>query len=458
MITRRQALSLLPAALAAQPSKRRNVLLVMTDQHRPHALSIDGDPLARTPHLDAFARSAVRFDRAYCSSPVCVPSRFSLMTGCYPHRGKVWGNNNPWPAEFKTIGDYFTRAGYATANIGKLHAVSEGNHGFQEYLDAKDWLASIGPKAQLFHDEMDKNRRDDRKGPVLVGRASLLAEEDHFESFVARESIRFLKQQRRTRPFLLVSSFLKPHDPFTPAARWANLYPPEKVKLPDTWGKLDLATVPRHIRDAVLHSPHTPELLDPAQARRRIAMYYGNLAQADDRIGAVLATLRELELEDETIVVYLADHGEMAGDKGLWLKFIMYEGSVGVPLMFRVPGMTRAGSRSAAIAGLTQILPTLAELCGLDLPGDLDGRSLVRNLRTPEEQVDTFAYSEINRNGPGSKQMIRRGDLKYCRNANDIDQLYDMRRDPQEMTNLALLAEHKDTVLKLKAELTAVGG
>lgn len=455
VISRRQALSLFPAPLFGARPRRKNVLLLMTDQHRPHALGIDGDPLARTPNLDALARTCVRFDNAYCASPVCVPSRFSLMTGLYAHRGPVWGNRNAWPAEIKTVANYFSAAGYATANIGKLHAVDDGKHGFEELLEIKDWLAWLGPKASIWKEETDRNGADGRKGPVHVGRVSRLAEEDHFESWVARESIRFLKQ-RRERPFFLVSSYIKPHDPFMPAARFAELFPPEKVKLPDTWGKLDLATVPRYIRDSVLKSPFTPELLDPANARKRIGLYYANLMQADDRIGAVLATLRELNLENDTIVLYLADHGEMAGDKGLWLKFIMYEGSAGVPLMFRVPGLTRVGGRCATVASLVQVLPTLAELCGLDIPSNLDGKSLVPNLRDPARRMDTMAYAEINLDGPGSKQMIRRGDFKYVYNGNDMEQLYDLRQDPREMTNLAPGAGHRQTAQKLKAELLGI--
>jgi choline-sulfatase len=452
-ITRRQALSLFPVPLFGARSKKKNVLVLMTDEHQHQGFSIANHPIARTPNLDALARTSMRFDNAYCTSPVCVPSRFSYMTGVYPHRGQVWGNTHPWPAEFKTIGDYFTAAGYRTANIGKLHAVSRGNHGFEEYIDHEEWFASIGPeKARIFQQETALKTKDGRKGPLPVGRMSLLAEEDHFESFVARESIRFLKQHK-SEPFLLVSSFVKPHDPFMPAKRWFNMFPRESVKLPDTWGKLDLATVPRFIKHMVEASPVTPELLDPEQARMRVACYYANLAQADDCIGKVLGTLSELGLDDDTIVMYLADHGDMAGDKGLWLKFIMYENSVGVPLMFRVPGMTSGGSRSATIASLTQVLPTLAELCGVDIPSKLDGQSAVRSLRNPQERFDTAAYSEIDMLSQTSKQMFRRGDYKYCYNGVDMEQLYDMRRDPLEMTNLALDRKYKDTVQKLKAEL-----
>ena len=270
MITRRQALSLAAAPLAS--ARPKNVLLLMTDEHKPHALGIDGDPLARTPNLDALARTSVRFDNAYCTSPVCVPSRFSLMTGLYPHQGKVWGNLNGWPSEAKTLGDCFSAAGYATANIGKLHAVSEGKHGFHELLEMRDWLDSIGGKARIWKEEMDKSGADGRKGPVHVGRVSELAEEDHFESFVARESIRFLNQHRR-EPFFLVSSFIKPHDPFMPAARWAKLFPagedaaagdvgqarPRDRAAPHPPTRREIAPHPRAARPRA--SPHARRLL-----------------------------------------------------------------------------------------------------------------------------------------------------------------------------------------------------
>lgn len=209
----------------------------MCDEHKPHAFGIDGDPLARTPNLDGLARESVRFDHAYCTSPVCVPSRFSMMTGLYPHKGRIYGNNNPWPADVKTLGNYFGAAGYSTASIGKMHAVDSSSHGFERLLESKDWFEYLGPKRKIWDDENNKNGRDDRKGPCHVGRVSLLPEEDHFESWVARESIQYLRNRKADRPFFLISSFIKPHDPFMPVERFAKLYPPEKMKLPDTCGE-----------------------------------------------------------------------------------------------------------------------------------------------------------------------------------------------------------------------------
>jgi choline-sulfatase len=456
----------------------KNVLLIMSDQHKPHAMGIDGDPVARTPNLDALCRSGVRFDSAYCSNPVCVPSRASLLTGLYTHNHGAYNNSVPWPFEHRTIAHHFDRAGYMTALIGKMHFVDAQTHGFEYRVDFNDWWQYLGPKTKLYADELGKRNSgsglpqiddlwldagdpwdgaratDDRQGPVAVGRASKMAEQDQFESFVARESIRFLKNHGK-QPFFLVSSFLKPHDPFMPAKRFADMFRPEDMKLPDTWGKVDLSRVPKEISAAIRRNAPTPELHDAEQAKRRIALYYGNLAQMDDCVGRVLTALRELDLEKDTVVLYTADHGEMLGEHGLWQKFVFYEPSVGVPLVVRAPGVTPGGARSKTPVSLVQALPTLLDLCGLPSVSGLDGTSLAPDLREPRRTRDATVFAEFNLRNPRAKYMIRRGDYKYNYYVNDMAELYNLREDPKEMRNLALEAASAGKVAEMKAQLFA---
>ncbi|MBI3696076.1 MAG: sulfatase-like hydrolase/transferase, partial [Acidobacteria bacterium] len=452
----------------AQTSGRpKNVLLLMSDQHRPHALGVDGDPAARTPHLDALARSGVRFASAYCSNPVCVPSRASLLTGLYTHNHRPYNNGTPWPFETKTIAHAFSRAGYMTGLIGKMHFVDAQTHGFDYRLDFNDWYQYLGPKTKLYAEELGRRNSgsgmpqiddlwrdfddpwvgtrelDDRRGPVDVGRASKIPERDHFESFVARESIRFLRHHGKRQPFFLIGSFLKPHDPFMPAERFARRFRAQDMKLPDTWGQVDLSKVPREIRDSIENNRPTPELSDPDRAKRRIALYYANLAQMDDCAGQVLRALDELDLARDTIVLYTADHGEMLGEHGLWQKFVFYEPSVGVPLLVRAPGTTPAGVRCATPVSQVQVFPTLTELCGLSTPPGLDGSSFAANLREPSKTLDSTVFAEFNLNTPRAKYMIRRGDFKYSYYVNDTPELYNLREDPKEMKNLAGLAEYR---------------
>jgi choline-sulfatase len=447
---------------AAQAGRRpKNVLFLLSDQHRPHAIGADGDPYARTPNLDSFARSAVRFDSAYCANPVCTPSRASILSGLYTHNHRAYTNTTPWPFEVKTMAHAFSRAGYMSALIGKMHFVDAQTHGFDYRLDFNDWFQYLGPKTKLYADELsransgsglpqiddlwrdfgdpwkDAREKDGRLSSVHPGRASKIPERDHFENFVSRESIRFLKNFAKQQPFFLTASYLKPHDPFMPPERFAKTIPVDSVKLPDTWGKVNLDAVPKDIRRRIENDAPTPELKDPAAARNRISMYYGNVAHLDECIGQVLAALREMDLEKDTIVIYSSDHGDMLGDHGLWGKFVMYDPSAGVPLIIRVPGVTPEGKRCASPVSQVQLFATLAELCGLSLPHKTDGESLLPCLREPDRRIDAPVFSEFALRNPGAKYMIRRGDWKYNFYANDTDELYNLREDPKEMSNLA---------------------
>ena len=466
-------------AVAPRASRPKSVLFLLSDQHSPRALGIEGDPYARTAHLDQLAASGVRFGSAYCTNPVCTPSRASILTGLYTRHHRTWSNRTPWPFEVKTMAHTFGRAGYISALIGKMHFVDAQTHGFDYRLDFNDWFQYLGPKTKIYAEELGKENSgsglpqidalwedygdpwigtrspDERKSAVHPGRPSKLAERDHFESFVSRESIRFLRKHGKQQPFFLISSYLKPHDPFMPAERFARMFPPDGIRLPETWKKVDLATVPREIRERIQNNSGMPELSDPAMVRLRIAMYYANLAQLDDCIGQVLNTLRELDLDEDTIVVYSSDHGEMLGAHGLWHKFVFYEQSVGVPLIIRVPGLSPAGKRAATPVSLVQLFATLAEACGIPVPAGLDGSSLVPVLREPAKVLDSTVYSEFALGTPNAKYMIRRGDLKYSFYVNDSDELYDLRADPQEMRNLASLLEHRGRVEEMQAQLLA---
>jgi choline-sulfatase len=457
----------------------KNVLFLMSDQHAKGILGVEGDSLARTPQLDALARDGVRFSNAYCTNPVCVPSRASILTGLYTHNHRTWNNATPWPFENKTVAHHFRRAGYITGLIGKMHFVDGQTHGFDYHLDFNDWFQYLGPKTKIWADELGQansgsglpqiddlwrdsgdpwigaRAKDSRRGFVVVGGPSRLAERDHFESFVARESIRFLKRHAPERPFFLISSFLKPHDPFTPPPRFAQMYPTDQMPLPRTWNKVDLNNVPREIRNRIGLDRPTPELQDPSAARLRRAMYYANLAFMDECLGQVLRTLDEVGVAENTIVVYSSDHGEMLGEHNLWAKFVFYEPSVGVPLIFRVPGLARQNGVCHTPVSLVQLLATLCELCNIDIPSGLDGESLVSVLRQPSARTETAVYSEYNLQTPNAKYMIRRGDWKYCYYVSDTPELYNLRDDSEELKNLATSVEYRGKAEELKAQLFA---
>jgi choline-sulfatase len=451
----------------------------MSDQHTRNALGVAGNPVAHTPNLDSLARGGVRFDDAYCTFPVCVASRASLLSGLYPHHHKALDNSQAWPFHVKTLAHYLGRAGYMTAAIGKMHFVDAQTHGFDYKLDFNDWHQYLGPKSKLVAEEIiDPNSgsglpqiddlwresgdpwtgfiaRDNREGYTSVGRISALAEEDHFETFVARESVRFLRNHGKQEPFFMVSSFLKPHDPFTPSERFAKMFHPPEMKLPETWGKVDLASVPNWIRSRIQYDSACPELRFEESAKLHTALYYASLAQMDDNVGKLLGALHELGLEENTIVLYTSDHGEMLGEHGLWHKFVFYEPSVGVPLIFRVPGVTLANTHCSTPVSLVQTLPTLLDLCGASIPAGLDGDSFTRLLREPGVEAGNTVFAELGLGTRHPGAMIRRGRYKYCYYVGDLDELYDLAADPAEMKNLALVPSYREKRDELKKQLFA---
>jgi choline-sulfatase len=238
-----------------------------------------------------------------------------------------------------------------------------------------------------------------------------------------------------------------------PAERFARQFPTASVQLPKTWGKVDPARVPKEIRERIQLDRPTPELKDPAMARMRIAMYYANLAHLDDCLGQVLRALRELDLEDDTIVVYSSDHGEMLGEHGLWNKFVFYEPSVGVPLLIRAPGTTEPGTVQNSPVSHVSLFPTLLELCGVPVPVGLDGGSLIPLMREPSRPARGPVFAEYALGTRNARYMICDGDWKYCHYVNDAAELYNLRDDPQEMNNLALEAAHRRRMEGMKQML-----
>lgn len=479
-LTAQKAVGASPAETAPGARSRPNVLVIMSDQHKRSCLGAAGDPVAVTPNLDRLARESICFTNAYCNNPVCAPSRASLMTGLYSHHLETQGNNTPYLPAHLTMAHHFSRAGYMTALIGKMHFVDGQNHGFEYKLEFNDWFQYLGPKIQLYVNELARPNasgaglpeieeiwseegnpwkghwtRDDREGPVSVGRVSLMEEQDHFESFVARESIRFLHNfGKGSQPFFLISSFLKPHDPFTPTQRFADMFQPQQMRLPPSWGKADKGKLPREVVRSIEFNAPTPEVRDPDQARKHIAFYYANLAQMDDCLGRVVNAVKELNLENDTIVCYTADHGEMLGDLGLWQKFQFYEGSCGVPLMFRIPGQ-KADACETPVS-LVSLSATLTELAGVQQIAPNDGASIAPWVREPQRRAaHEPVFAEFGLSSRQPKWMIREGQWKYTYWLHDIAELYDLKSDPEELRNLAGEKEYATKESELREKLLA---
>ncbi len=463
-----------------------NVLWLMSDQHSVRALGCYGNGVVQTPCLDALAAGGTAFDRAYCSYPVCVPARFTMLTGRYPHHTGCTGNNTPLPLRERTAAHHFAHAGYATAFLGKMHPVDGQTHGFDYYMDFGHYYDYLGPKTAVFTHGMGAEDsgcgspwitifRDEgqqrspwvppdtpRHNDTLEVR-ELLPEEDHFESFVARETIRFLEGYR-DEPLFVVASFLKPHNPFAPPAEYAAMYRPEDMPLPP-WTPQHLTRVPAQARAWAVPGAGTPE--GDAWARRFLAAYYGNVTHMDACVGRILDALERLDLAADTLVLYTTDHGEMGYEHGLRGKFNFFEPSGRIPLLARLPGRIPAGARTPALVDQADFVPTLLEGCGVTpAPGSraLDGTSFAPALADPASEGKAFAFGEFAL--PRRPFFMRRETRwKYVRytaaggategDAGPDEELYEPEVDPGELTNLALEPAYAGILVEQRARLSS---
>ncbi len=430
MISRRAVLAA-PALLAPT---RYNLLFLMSDQHQRRASGCYGNTEVRTPNIDRLANRGLRFESAYCPSPVCVPSRGSLITGLHPHSHGAKILDDALPTTNRTIAHYFAEKGYLTAAIGKMHFVDETQrHGFAHRLHEGDFTASLTPaqRQQVRHDHGDAGG--------INGSASELPLELFQDHWFAEQSVKFL-HQNKSKPFCLWASFLQPHTPFRPHRDYFAKYVPEQLTLP-----------PRPIGD--LENGFPGNLIRAKErgwaeqsndsARLSLAGYYGNVSQMDSYVGRVYDTLCELGLDKNTIVVYTSDHGEMAGAHRTWTKHNMYEESVGVPLVICIPDGPKGVRRE--IVEQIDLFPTLTELCGLGsvkLPGRSQKALIEGRRHTPRE----FAYSEYyfcrkvftkddRYVGRPPLLMVRTAQYKLNYLSWDRSELFDVQKDPGEFSN-----------------------
>ncbi len=428
------------AAPSVAPPKGRqlNVLFLMSDQHQRAASGCYGSREAKTPHIDQIAANGVRFDRAYCQAPVCVPSRGSFITGQYAHTHGARILADALPAEARTVAHFFAERGYATGAIGKMHFVDESRrHGFDHRLHEGDFART------LTQEERAAFRRDQGGAEGVEGRPSRLPARFFQDNYYADETVKFLRENRNRR-FCLWSSFFMPHTPLAPMRQFFEMYDPASLTLPRRSGEELLNGFEGHLIRARERGWY--EQTDD-QLRRSITGYYGNLSQMDSCVGRVYDTLRELGLDKNTIVVYTSDHGEMAGAHRMWTKHNMYEPSVGVPLLISLPDRLPRGTSKGELIEQIDLFPTLAELCGYAPPKEIPGRSFAALLENRRYTAREFAYSEyyfchnvFTRDdryvGKPPILMVRTDRWKLNYLSWSRSELYAVRDDPGETRNL----------------------
>ncbi|HEV3164376.1 MAG TPA: sulfatase-like hydrolase/transferase [Isosphaeraceae bacterium] len=429
-----------------------NLLIIVGDDHAGGMLGIDGDRYHATPRLDGLAAEGVRFDHAYCNSPLCTPSRQSFITGRLPHAVGVTKLMTRLPDEAVTLGDWLADMGYHTAAYGKMHFNGHSNHGFAERLDTEDWERYLQE-----HPPASDQRRPwlPFKTPATLWlnaacRSDGLPESAMQSTYYADRAGEFFRQTRN-QPYALVVGLYDPHSPFRFPDEWAGRFRPDQFPVPSV-SERDRREQPR-----VFGS------LQPKDVQGIQAAYYTSLSYVDHVVGRILDDLENSGQADNTIVVYLGDNGYMRGQHGRFEKHCFYEPAVRVPLIVRWPGHLPAGRRVTDMVELVDLLPTLLDLCGLPNPPDLHGQSLVplargeagargraavfsEYLENEEAMVRSDRYKLI----VGTGRVRRKDGYDNARPLRGpYARLYDLQADPDETTDLASVSEFS----KIKNEL-----
>ncbi|GAB0113992.1 choline-sulfatase [Acidisoma sp. C75] len=439
-------------------AQRPNILILMADQLTASALPAYGNRVAKTPHLDRLAREGVVFDAAYCNSPLCAPSRAVFMSGRLPSATGAYDNAVEFPSQSPTFAHYLRDAGYRTILAGKMHFCGPDQlHGFEERLTTDIYPADFGWTPDWRHFDERPSWYHNMDSVTLAGRCVRTNQMDFDEEvgFLARQKIYDMARDSDRRPFCMVVSMTHPHDPFTMPDPYWSIYRDEEIDMPRVGAEISAedphAARLRHVcaQDA--------QVITEAQMRDARHAYYAAISYFDSHVGGLLRAVEESGFADETIVMVVADHGEMLGERGLWYKMSFYEGAARIPLIMHAPGRY-APHRVAAPVSLVDILPTLAAIAGDGTEPDYatahDGRSLIPYALGADNEGGVIG--EYCAEGVVAPMvMIRRGSLKFIHCPGDPDRLYDLAADPDELDNIAARAPGDARLAAFRAELAA---
>lgn len=438
---------------------RPNVLLVMADQLAPHFTGTYGHPLVATPNLDALAERGVRFDAAYCHSPLCAPARFSMMAGRSVSSIGAWDNAAEFTASTPTIAHYLRVAGYRTILAGKMHFVGPDQlHGFEERLTTDvypadfawtpDWTRPGERLAKWYHN-MDPLQE--------AGQAITTHQIDYDEEvgYTARRKLHDLARESDDRPFFLVASFIHPHDPYVARPEWWSLYDHDDIDLPASIDGIEFDAHTKRIRSGI--EADTVGYTE-AQTRNARHGYYANTSYVDAWLGTLVSTLEETGRLDNTIVMFTSDHGDMLGDRGLWYKMSFHERSLRVPFVMAGPSCVERSVPN--VVSHLDLAPTLLDIATnggswADFAPDLEGRSLRNLIAGGDEETSETTAEYMAEMTSEPMFMIRRSSFKYMHCEGDPPLLYNVDDDPLERTNLAGDADHAAVAEAFSAEVEA---
>ncbi len=443
------ALLLLLTTAEAQPDNAKmNVLFLVSDDLNSWLIGdttrYAGKVVA--PNLTKLAESGVHFKRAYTAAPVCSPSRTAFFSGVAPWKSGHY-HNTPGAGESQplkkalSLAGFFKKAGYTTAGYGKITHGWDQKEGWDEKIGHKRDPAPPGaPLTSVGRGEQDW-------GPIH------LAEEDMNDTLNANNAIKRLTM-KHDKPFFIACGLFNPHMPWYVPKKYFDMFPLDEVTLPPILED-DLADVPPLGRELTSgKSKYVDAIVQAGLHKQGVQAYLATTAYADAQLGRVLDTLEKSPYRDNTIVVFLTDHGFHLGEKHHWQKATLWEEATHSLLMFRAPGVTPAGGGACErFVSLLDIYPTLAELTGIEPPDYLDGRSLVPLLKNPDAEWQSTALTGLtSKGGPWRPYITLRNETgRYIRYCDGQEEFYYAATDPHEWTNEIKNPDYKSKIEKMRA-------
>ena len=443
---------------------RPNLLYIHSDQHSPYVTGCYGDSLVETPHLDALAARGVVLDNTYCPSPICVPSRMSMLSGRYPHENEVWTNSHMLDSGIPTFAHAMGAGGYRPVLVGRMHSVgSDQLHGYAERLVGDHGANRPGGKGNGGHGVGGAGPTRSSLQQSGHGQSAYQVHDEDVTAATVHYLDRLGVQKRAgqsAEPFSLSVGFMLPHQPFIARKEDYERYY-DKITPPQT-----LEPFGDHLHPHIKNWREMCDITEVSEAeiKRSRAAYWALVYRMDVMIGQILTALRENDLEDNTLVIYSSDHGEQVGEHGLWWKQTFYEDSVKVPAILSWPGRLPEGTSCDKVISSLDLNATMIDALECPALPHSRGRSLLPLLSDPDNvEWDNVAFSEFCQNksgggGPFSEEgvyqrMIRRDNFKLNYYHGLPCQLFDLGADPRELNDLVGDPAYAETVAKLKAEV-----
>jgi arylsulfatase A-like enzyme len=436
------------APVIADDKRPPNLLVIYTDEHHFNTLGCYGGKIVETPHIDSIAASGARCTSFYAATPVCSPSRASLISGKYPQNTGVVQNNMVLDDDIVSFGEVLRREGYATGWAGKWHLAGDGKpqweppkrFGFQDnrfMFNRGHWKKLSDEKEGPSVDSLNAKGKPDYG---LVG----ADERSYTTDWLVTKTIQFI-EKNQDQPFCYVVSLPDPHGPNRVRAPYNTMYVGTEIPIPESLRK-PASGIPSW-------APPNPRI-NPRWLRANMPQYYGMVKCIDDNIGRLLATLRQRDLLDNTMILFTSDHGDLCGEHGRSEKEVPYEGSARVPFLLSYPGVVPGNLQIDEAMSTVDVMPTLMGLLGVDVPSDVDGRDASALFRGQKaKDWEDIAFIRSTKENPWIAAIT--DDLKLVLSVKDDPWLFDMAEDPGELTNRIELPAYRESIRDLAGALKA---